>query len=158
MSRPPYHGKREKVTQLRFVAVIGFGNATEPENNNHHHECRSRTEIPGRTGGVQDKHRVVQTLEFRLRKILKVLGVVVWEQVFEAWHQPDDGAFGTLFLQNSNCRICKRLEVRCDYDMLAFRLIDEVGDSRSRIPGRNREGGTFCADDSELGGGIRDRV
>jgi len=114
--------------------------------------------MPERTGGVQDKHWVVQPFEFRFRKVLKVLGIVVWEQVFEGWHQLDDRDFGPPFLQDSNCRICKRLEVRCDCDVLASRLIDEVGDTRGRIPGRNREGDTFRADDSELCGGIRDRV
>ena len=32
-SRSPCHGKREKLIQLWFVKMTGFGNATEPENN-----------------------------------------------------------------------------------------------------------------------------
>jgi len=158
ISRPPYHTERAQQIQTRFVKVIGFGNATEPENNNHRRECRSQTKTPGRTGGVQDEDWIVRTFEFKFGKILKVLGIVVWEQVFEGWHQLDDRDFRPLFLQNSNCRICKWLEVRRDQDILAPRLIDEVGNSSGRIPGRNREGDTFCTDDPELGGGIRDRV
>ena len=36
MSRPPYHGKRDQEIQMRFVRVTGFGNATEPKNNDNH--------------------------------------------------------------------------------------------------------------------------
>jgi hypothetical protein len=107
---------------------------------------------------VQETNWVVQTLEFGFREVLKIVGIVVWEQVLEGWHQLDDRNLGTLFFQDSNRRICKRLEVRCDYDVLASRLVDEVGNTRSRIPGRNCEGGTFCADNSKFGGGIRECV
>jgi len=44
MSRPPCHGKREQQTKMRFVNVIGFGNATEPEKTNYRHKYGSRTE------------------------------------------------------------------------------------------------------------------
>ena len=86
MSRSPCHGKREQQIQMRFVNVIAFGNATEPEKNNRHHKYRSQTEIPGRTRGVQENDWVVQTLEFRFGKILEIVGIVVWEQVSEGWH------------------------------------------------------------------------
>jgi hypothetical protein len=45
------------------------------------------------------------------------------------------GNFGPLFLQNSNCCIYKRIEILCDYDVLAPRLIDEVGDTGGGILG-----------------------
>ena len=156
ISSPSYHGERELQTQMRFVRATGFGNATDPENGRH--EYGSRTEMPVRTRGMQDGNWIVQTLEFGFRKILKILRIVVWEQIFEGRDQSDDGNLGPLVLQDRNCCIYKQLEVRCDYDVLAPRLVEEVGDAGGRIPGRNCEGGTFRADDSELKGGIRDRV
>lgn len=142
---------------MRFVKVMGFGNATEPASNDPH-KYRSQTGVPGRTGGVQKDNWVIQTLESRFREVLKILGIVLWKQVFEGWHQPEDRNLGPLFFQNNECRIHERLEVRCEYEVLTPRLIDEVGDTRGRIPRRNSEGDTFGADDSELDGGICDRV
>lgn len=107
---------------------------------------------------MQEDNWIVQILELRFRKILKILGIVVWKQVREGWHQLNDGNLGPLFLQNGNRRVYKRFEVRCDDEVLALRLIDEVGDTRGRIPRRNSEGNTFGADNSELGGGICDCV
>jgi len=135
MSRPPCHGKREQLTQVRFVYVIGFGKATEPEKKKRHRIHQLQARIPERTRGVQETDRVIQTLEFGFRKVVKILRVVVREQVFEGWHKLDDRDFGPLFFQNSSCRIYKRLEILCDYYVLASRLIDEVGDSGSRISG-----------------------
>ena len=134
MSRPPCHGKCEQPTQVRFVNVIGFGKATEPEKK-HHRIHRSQAGISEHTRGVQETNRVIQTLEFGFRKVVKILRVVIWEQVFEGWHQLDDRGFRPLFLQNSNCCICERPKILRDYYVLAFRLSDEVGDSRSRISG-----------------------
>ena len=141
---------------MRFVKVTGFGNATDPENGRHGYG--SRTEMPVRTRGMQDCNWIVRTLEFGLRKIFEILRIVVWEQIFEGRDQSDDRNLGSLVLQDSNCCIYKRLEVRCDYDVLAPRLIEEVCDAGGGIPGRNCEGGTFRADNSELKGGVRDRV
>lgn len=119
---------------MRFVKVTGFGKATEPEKNDDQ-EHRPQAEIPGRTRRVQDTNWIIQTLEFELRKILKILGIVVWEQVFEGWHRLNDGNFRPLFLQNSNRRVKKRPEILCDYDVLASRLVDKVRDCRSGISG-----------------------
>jgi hypothetical protein len=147
MSRPPCHGDREQQSQTRFVKAIGFGNETEPGNNNHH-EYRSRTKVPKRTGGMQEADLVVQTLEFKFRKILKIIRIVVGEQVLKRWHRLDDRNVGLLFFQKNNCRVCKRFKVWCDYDVPASRLLDEMGNTRRRIPRRNREGDTFSADNS----------
>lgn len=84
---------------------------------------------------MQETNRVIQTLEFGFRKVVKILRVVVREQVFEGRYELNDRDFGPLFAQNSSCRIYKRLEVLCDYYALASRLIDEVGNSGSRISG-----------------------
>lgn len=107
---------------------------------------------------MQETNRVFWTHKFRFRKILEILGIVVWEQVLEGWHLLDDRDLDPPLLQNSDRCICKRLEVRCDYNMFASRLINEVGDSRRGIPRRNREGGTLGANNPELGGGIGDCV
>lgn len=115
--------------------MIGFGKATEPERKKRHHNHQLQARIPERTRRVQETNRVIQILEFGFRKVVKILRVVVRKQVFEGWHKLDDRNFGPLFLQNSDCRIYKRLEILCDYYVLASRLIDEVGDSGSRISG-----------------------
>ena len=107
---------------------------------------------------MQETNWVFQTPKFRFRKILKTLGVVAWEQVLEGWHRLDYRGLESLLFQDSDRRICERLEVRCDYNVLASCLINKVGDSGSRIPRRNREGGTLGADDPELSGGIGDCV
>ena len=80
---------------------------------------------------MQDTKWIIQTLEFKFRKILKVLGIVVWEQVLEGWDQLDDRDLRPLFLQNNHRRIYKRLEVMCDHDVLTSRLVYEMGDGRS---------------------------
>ena len=107
---------------------------------------------------MQETNRIVQTLEFRLREILEILGNFFWEQILENWHRLDDRNLESLFRHYSDRRICERHEVLCNYNVLASRLIDEVGDCGSRISRRNREGDTFSADDPKLDGGIRDCV
>ena len=107
---------------------------------------------------MQETNWVFQTLKFRFRKILEIHRIVVREQVLEGWHRLDYRDLEPLLFQDSDRRICERLEVRCDYNVLASRLINKVGDSGSRIPRRNREGSTLGADNPELSGGIRDCV
>lgn len=107
---------------------------------------------------MQQTDRVIQTLELGFRKVLEAVGIVVWEQFTEVWHQLNGGYFGPLLLQNDDCRIYKRPEIKCDYDVLASCLIDEMGNSRGGISGRNREDDGFRTDDSDLGGGVCDRV
>jgi len=107
---------------------------------------------------VQDENWIVQTLEYRHRKILEILGIVVWEQVLEGWHRLDDGNCGPLFRQNSNSRIHQWLEIQREHDVLGSSFIYEMGNSRGRIPRRNGEDGTLGTDDSERSGGVGDRV
>ena len=78
--------------------------------------------------------------------------------VHELVHQLNDRHFRPLFLQISKRRIHEWPEIWRDHNVLASRLIDEVGDAGSRIPGGDHEGDALCADDSERGGGIRECV
>ena len=50
------------------------------------------------TRRVQYANWIVWTVESRLGKVLKIIRVVVWEQVFEGWHQLDLRYHGPLFL------------------------------------------------------------
>ena len=158
MSRPPYHGKREQQTQMRFVKVTGFGNATEPEEERCHRQHQPQTETLGHTRRVQEKNRIVQTLELRCRKILEILRIVVWEQVLEGCNRLNSRNCRPLIHQDSNRCIHQWLEVQCEHDVLGPRLINQMSDSRGRIPRRNREDDTFGTDDSERSGGVGDRV
>jgi hypothetical protein len=139
-------------------AIRKSGRFGERNGTYDHHKHHPQIKTPGRTRRMQEINWVFQTLEFRFRKILKISGIVVWEQVLESWHQLDDRNLEPLFLYNGERRIYERLEVWCDYNILGSRLMNKVDDKRSRILGRNRESGTFSADDPELDGSICDCV
>jgi hypothetical protein len=100
MSRPPCHGKREKVTQLRFETVTGFGNATEPRDKNSICKDHSQSQTPGHTRGVENANGSVYVFDFRFSKILDILRLVIRarEQILECWHRSDYGGLRSLFL------------------------------------------------------------
>lgn len=51
-SRPPCHGKRERLSQLLLEKMTGFGKATVPKNGNKCREYRPRLNTLSHTRGM----------------------------------------------------------------------------------------------------------
>ena len=72
----------------------------------------------------------------------------------EGWHQLSERHFRR---QNSNHRIYEWLEIRCN-NVLAPRLVDEVGNASCRTLEQSCKGNLFCTEDSKRGSVIRGTI